>query len=56
MIYGSPIIDQIRIRGGVDPDRIVAKPWRKRFEKNLARIRGKWRSRQSFQGRADRQC
>ena len=37
MIYGSPIIDQIRTRGGVDPDRIVdavAQALRKEFGAN----------------------
>ena len=37
MIYGSPIIDQIRTRGGVDPDRIVeavAQSLRKEFGAN----------------------
>ena len=24
MVYGNPIIDQIRARGGVDPDQMVA--------------------------------
>jgi hypothetical protein len=41
MIYGGPIIDQIRTRGGVDPDRIVdavAQALRKEFGVNPGRM------------------
>jgi hypothetical protein len=37
LVYGNPLIDQIRARGGVDPDHVVDL-WRKHFEWNSAWI------------------
>ena len=40
-VYGNPLIDQIRARGGVDPERIVealAQEFRREFGSNPGRM------------------
>ena len=47
LVHGNPLIDQIRARGGVDPDRIV-KLWRRLCVKNSAPIQVECPSKQSY--------
>ena len=47
LVHGNPLIDQIKARGGVDPDRIV-NAWRRLCVKNSAAIQVGCLSKQSY--------
>ena len=47
LVHGNPLIDQIRARSGVDPDR-MSTPWRRLCVKNSAAIQVGCLSKQSY--------